>query len=154
MDTHQILLHVHSIARWLLLLLLLIAIFNSMVAGKRPFIRTDARTGLILTIVADLQLLIGISLWFLGGFGYKQIKAFGMGPVMKDSYMRFFAIEHTLLMLIAIILIHIGKAQGRKAISDKAKHNRTMVYYLIALILILVAVPWPSREIFQGRGWF
>lgn len=154
MDTHQILLHVHSIARWLLLLLLLIAIFNSMVAGKRPFIRTDARTGLIITIVADLQLLIGISLWFLGGFGYKQIKAFGMGPVMKDSLMRFFAIEHTLLMLIAIILIHIGKAQGRKAISDKAKHNRTMVYYLIALILILVAVPWPFREIFQGRGWF
>ncbi len=154
MDTHQILLHVHSIGRWLLLLLLLIAIFNSMVAGKRPFIRTDARTGLILTIVADLQLLIGISLWFLGGFGYKQIKAFGMGPVMKDSYMRFFAIEHTLLMLIAIVLIHIGKAQGRKAISDKAKHNRTMVYYLIALILILVAVPWPFRELFSGRGWF
>lgn len=154
MDSYQILLHVHSIGRWLMLILLLIAIFNSLVAGQRPFIRTDARTGLILTIVSDIQLLIGIALWFIGGWGYKQIKAFGMGPVMKDPVARFFVVEHLSLMLIAIVLIHIGKAQGRKAISDKAKHKRTMLFYLIALILILVAIPWPFRTNFELRGWY
>ena len=153
-DIYQVLLHVHSVGRWVLLVLLLIAIFNSLVAGQRPFIRTDARTGLILTIVADLMLVIGGVLWYFGEWGYNQIRTRGMSAVMKDGVARFFVMEHLLLMLIAIILIHIGKVQGRKAISDRSKHNRTMWYYLIALILILISVPWPFRQNFLDRGWY
>ena len=77
-----------------------------------------------------------------------------MSAVMKDSYTRFFAIEHITGMLIAIILIHIGKTQARKAISDKAKHKRTVIYYLIALIIILATIPWPFRQIGIGSGWY
>lgn len=153
-ELYTVLLHLHSAGRWIVLLLLLIAIFNSLVAGKRPYIRTDNRTGLILTIFADLMLLIGIALWFVGPWGYKTIQAQGMGTVMKDATSRFYVVEHLVGMLIAIILIHIGKAQGRKAISDRAKHRRTMIYYLIALIIILVSIPWPFREIGTGRGWY
>src|SRR5258708_5938911 len=121
-DWYPFLVHLHSVGRWIVLLLLLVAIFNSLVAGSRPFIRTDARTGTILVIFADLMFLIGLSLWYFGPRGYELIESMGMSAVMKDSYARFFAIEHTTMMLIAIILLHIGKAQGRKAISDKAKH--------------------------------
>jgi hypothetical protein len=63
-------------------------------------------------------------------------------------------VEHLAGMLIAIILIHIGKAQGRKAISDRAKHRRTMIFYLLALLIILASIPWPFREIGVGRGWY
>ncbi len=151
---YTVLLHIHSVGRWIVLLLLLIAIFNSMVAGRRPFIRTDARTGLLLTIFADLMLLIGIYLWFAGPRGFNLIQNMGMAGVMKDPVSRFFAIEHLTGMLIAIVLIHIGKAQGRKQISDKAKHNRTIIYYLIALLIILASVPWPFRNIGAGSGWY
>ena len=147
-------LHVHSVGRWVLLILLLIAIFNSLVAGRRPYIRTDARTGLILTIVADLMLLVGIYLWFAGGKGYKLIDANGFGVVMKDATQRFFAVEHLAMMLIAIILIHVGKVQGRKLISDKAKHTRTLIYYTLALLIILASVPWPFRGIGANSGWY
>jgi len=99
--------------------LLVIAIFNSLIAGKRPFIKTDARTGLLLTIVADIMLLIGAYLWFAGSMGYRLIQEQGFAAVMKNPVLRFFAVEHLTAMLIAIILIHIGKAQGKKAISDK-----------------------------------
>jgi hypothetical protein len=151
---YNFLLHLHSVGRWIVLLLLVIAIFNSMVAGKRPFIRTDARTGLILTIFADLMLLIGIVLWFLGPWGYQQIQSRGMSAVMSDPTARFFVMEHTIGMLIAVVLMHIGKAQGKKAISDHAKHRRTMIFYLLALLIILVSIPWPFREIGATRGWF
>jgi hypothetical protein len=148
------LLHVHSAGRWVVLLLLIFAILNSLIAGNRPYIRTDNRLGLLLTISADLMLLIGLVLWYFSpDLGLNAIRnnngISGMSP-----YVRFFALEHFAGMLIAVILMHIGKAQGRKAISDKAKHRRTMIFYLIALLIIIASIPWPIREIFQNRGWF
>ncbi len=148
-DLYNILVHAHSIGRWILLLLLLIAIFNSLVAGQRPFIKSDARTGLILTIVADTMLLIGLALWYWGPKGYNLIVA---ANAMKDPVTRFYGVEHTTGMIIAIILLHIGKAQGRRRISDKAKHNRTMLFYFLALVIILITIPWPFRNI--AGGWY
>ena len=153
-DMYGLLVHLHSIGRWIILLLLLIAIFNSMVAGNRPWIRTDARTGTILVIFTDLMFLLGLAIWFFGPKGYKLIQSFGMSSVMKDASNRFFAIEHITMMLLAVILIHIGKAQARKSISDKAKHRRTLIFYLIALIIILAAIPWPFRSVGAASHWY
>jgi L-asparagine transporter-like permease len=156
MDTslYNALLHVHSVGRWIVLLLLLFAIINSLIASNRPYIRTDNRLGLLLTIAADLMLLIGIVLWFTGPWGYKQIQTRGMSEIMKDPTARFFTVEHLAGMLIAIILIHIGKAQGKKKISDRAKHRRTLIFYFLALLIILASIPWPFREIGMGKGWY
>ena len=156
MDTslYSVLFHMHSAGRWILLLLLIFAILNSLIAGKRPYIRTDNRLGLILTIVADIMLLLGIYLWFVGPWGYQLIDERGMSAVMKDPGLRFFAVEHLAGMLIAIILIHIGKTQGKKPIGDKAKHRRTMIFYLVALLIILASIPWPFRDLFATRGWY
>ena len=147
-------LHTHSIGRWIVLLLLVFAILNSLIAGNRPYIRTDNRLGLLLTIAADLMLLIGIYLWFVGPWGYKQIEASGMGAIMKDPVSRFYAIEHLSGMLIAIILIHIGKAQGKRPIGDRAKHRRTMIFYLVALLIILASIPWPFRVVAAHSQWY
>lgn len=156
MDTslYNALLHVHSVGRWIVLLLLLFAIINSLIAGNRPYIRTDNRLGLLLTIAADLMLLVGIVLWFTGPWGYKQVETRGMSEIMRDPSARFFVVEHLAGMLIAVILIHIGKAQGRKKISDRSKHRRTLIFYFLALLIILASIPWPFREIGVGRGWY
>jgi hypothetical protein len=147
--------HVHSVGRWIVLLLLVFAILNSLIAGRRPFIRTDARLGLLLTIFADLMLLIGAYLWYAGHWGYQAIKAkASFSDVMKDPVVRFYAVEHLTGMIIAIILIHIGKAQGRKAMSDKSKHRRTMIFYFLALLIILASIPWPFRAIGAASHWY
>jgi signal transduction histidine kinase len=151
---YNALLHVHSAGRWVVSLLLVFAILNSLIAGSRPYIRTDNRLGLLLTISADIMLLVGIYLWFVGPWGYKLFAVRSMSEIMKDATSRFYAIEHLTGMLIAIILIHIGKAQGRKKISDRSKHRRTMIFYLLALLIILASIPWPFREIGVGRGWY
>lgn len=152
---YNILLHAHSAGRWILLILLVIAIFNSAVAGGRPFIKSDNTTGLLLTIFTDLMLLIGLALWYFGTNGYQAIQnSGGMSAVMKDPVARFFAVEHITAMLIAVILIHIGKAQAKKKIPDGAKHRRTVIFYLIALIVILISIPWPFVAAGSGRGWY
>lgn len=152
---NQALIHAHSVGRWIILLLLIFAILNSLLAGKRPYLRTDERLGLLLTIFADLMLLLGIYLWILGEYGYKQIERAGsMTALMKDRASGFFAVEHSVGMLVAIILIHIGKSQGRKQMSDKSKHRRTMIFYFLALLIILASIPWPFLKIGVGRGWY
>ena len=152
---YEVMRHVHSVGRWIVLLLLLFAIFNSLIAGRRPFIKSDNRLGLLLTIFADLMLLVGIYLYVAGGRGYKMFNVpGGMGTIMKDPTTRFFAVEHLAGMLIAIVLIHIGKAQARKAIGDRAKHRRTMIFYLLALLIILISIPWPFRAIGINSGWY
>ncbi len=154
-ELYNVLLHLHSVGRWIVLLLLLIAIFNSLVAGNRPFIKSDNRTGLLLTIFADLMLLIGLALWYFGPRGYQAMQnEGGMSEVMKDPYSRFFVVEHFVGMLIAIVLIHIGKAQAKKSIGDRAKHRRTLIFYLLALLIILASVPWPFRQVGAGSHWF
>lgn len=153
---YTVMLHAHSVGRWIVLLLLLFAIFNSLIAGRRPFIKSDNRLGLLLTIFSDLMLLIGIYLYFASDrAGYAIIRsAESMGAVMKNPTARFFAVEHLVGMLIAIVLIHIGKAQARKAMSDQAKHRRTMIFYFLALLIILVSIPWPFRAIGAWSGWY
>lgn len=147
-------LHAHSIGRWIVLLLLIFAILNSLLAGTRPFIKSDNRLGLLLTIFADLMLLIGIYLWVVGTHGLTKLQSMPMADVMRNPTDRFYTVEHTIGMLLAIVLIHIGKAQARKRIADRAKHRRTLIFYLLALLIILVSIPWPFREIGMGRGWY
>jgi hypothetical protein len=152
---YNVMLHLHSVGRWIVLLLLLFAIFNSLIAGKRPFIKSDNRLGLLLTIFADLMLLIGIYLYIVGERGYKMVQEVGgMSAVMKNPVARFYVVEHLAGMLIAIVLIHIGKAQARKPMGDRAKHRRTMIFYFLALLIVLVSIPWPFRAIGLGRGWY
>ena len=100
------------------------------------------------------MLLIGLALWFFGSRGFNVIRSGNMGDVMKDPFSRFFTVEHTVGMLLAIILIHIGKAQGKKRISDRAKHKRTLLFYVLALLVILGSIPWPFREVGGGSHWY
>lgn len=150
---YESLVQIHSIGRWIVLVLLVIAIFKSAMAGSRPYVRSDNTVGLLLTSFSDLMLLIGIYLWFAGGVGYQPIQESGMGAVMANPVLRFFTTQHMVGMLIAIVLIHIGKFQGKKTIPDKTKHRRMFLYYLLALIIILACIPWPFMQAGAGRGW-
>lgn len=147
------LLHLHSLLRWVILILLLVAIYRSLADKNRPFTAGHRKTGLFLMIVADIMLLIGLYQWFTGPLGIKLIKANGISAIMKNSYARFFAIEHMVGMIIAIILIHVGYSYAKKNLPDNIKHKRTLLYYGLALLIILVSIPWPFRAVGAGRGW-
>ncbi|HTI92215.1 MAG TPA: hypothetical protein VL727_16590 [Puia sp.] len=149
------LLHLHSFLRWVIIVLALIAIYRSytgMTAG-RVFSTGDKKTGLFLMIAAHTTLLVGLYLWIAGPWGLANIRNLGFGAVMKERGYRFYAIEHIFGMLVAIILITIGRGAAKKNIPDLAKFKRSFWFFLVALVIILATVPWPFRaEI--GRPWF
>ncbi len=68
-----------------------------------------------------------------------------MGAAMKNASVRFFTVEHALMMIIAWLLVHIGRSSVKRADTDAAKHRRMLLYFGIALLLILAAIPWPFR---------
>ncbi|HRE53055.1 MAG TPA: hypothetical protein PK339_16670 [Flavitalea sp.] len=142
------LLHLHNLLRWVIIILLVIAIVKSFsgMTGKKPFTKGDKKTGLFLMIAAHIQLLIGLYEWFFGAWGLKLIQKIGMGEAMKEPAYRFWAVEHLTGMLIAIVLITIGRGASKKNIPDQAKHSKTFWFFLIAFIIILAVVPWPFRE--------
>lgn len=147
------LLHLHSLLRWVILILLLVAIYKSFIDRNKVFTPGHKKTGLFLMICADVILLIGLYQWITGPWGLKSIQNNGMSVVMKNSALRFFAVEHFIGMLIAIILIHIGYTYSKKDITDTMKHKRTLLFYGLALLIILISIPWPFRAGI-GRPWF
>lgn len=147
-------LHLHSVLRWVILILLLVAIYKSFADRSKPFTSGHKKLGLYLMICADLLLLVGLYQWFVGDWGLKSIQSNGFGVVMKNAGLRFYAIEHTTGMLIAIILIHLGYSYGKKPVPDSQKHKRILLYFGLALLIILISIPWPFRAVGAGRHWF
>jgi hypothetical protein len=150
------LLHLHGFLRWVIIVLALVAIYRSYagMTGGKVFSAGDKKAGLFLMIAAHTTLLVGLYLWLAGPWGLANIRNLGFGEVMKNKVYRYFAIEHLTGMLIAIVLITIGRGAAKKNIPDAAKFKRSFWLFLVALIIILVTVPWPFREgIGAGRGW-
>lgn len=138
------LVHLHSALRWVILILLLVSIFQAF--SKNGSLQ---KTSLFLLIAAHITLLLGIFQYFAGDFGFKIIdRVGGFGNVMKDSFARFWVVEHLAAMLIAIMLITMARGKVKKQNFGAASWM-----YVVALILILAAVPWPFREAI-ARPWF
>jgi hypothetical protein len=151
---YTVILHFHSSLRWIVLLLLVIVFIRSFTAGNRPFTDTDKKFGLYAMIACDIMLLIGLYQWLTGNWGMKSFQNNGMKEVMQNPVLRFYAIEHTIGMLIAILMVHIGRVYVKKDIPDSTKHKRTLLFFGLALLIVLVSLPWPFREAGAGRHWF
>jgi uncharacterized membrane protein len=137
-------LHLHSILRWIILLLLLICLLQAF--SKNSALR---KMSLWLLISAHLMLIVGVYQLFFGRYGISKGLPAGV-ELMKDKFYRFFWVEHPLMMLLAIILITVARGKA-KILNYKA----TGWLLFIALLLILAAIPWPFRDVVgEGRAWF
>jgi len=141
----QIVLILHSLVKWLVLLFGLLTLLNALggVFKKRAYTESDNKSNLFFMISCDIQLLLGLILYFANGW-FTRLK--DLGNNMKEPYNRFFTMEHMSMMLIAWVLVHVGRAQVKKAGTDAAKHKKMLIFFGLAILLILASIPWPFRE--------
>lgn len=141
----QTILVLHNILRWAVLLFGLWTVFSAMsgVITKRNYTQADSRSNFLFMLSCDIQLLLGLVLYFANSW-FERLK--DLGNNMKDANNRFFTMEHSLLMIIALVLVHVGRVSVKKANTPAAKHKRTLIYFGLAIVLILAAIPWPFRE--------
>lgn len=147
MNLYPILIHMHSIFRWVALILIVMAIIDAVIklrAKYKPVVK-DSKWKLFAMIVLHVQFIIGLILYFISP------KVIFDAASMKNSMQRFFLVEHIALMIIAIVLITVGHLKSKRAVDNIRKQKLVIVYYGIGLLLILLSIPWPFRNL--GAGW-
>lgn len=129
---------IHSYWAYLVLALLLLAVLNAIIGytSKKDFKDKDLRLSLFTLITAHIQLLIGLGVYFSSPM-YKSMKESGINEVN-----RMLAVEHPILMILAIVLITVGWSKHKKQATDTGKFKTIAIFYGLALLLILSRIPW------------
>lgn len=135
--------HLHNFLRWIIVILAVVTLIKSLsgLGGKKAFTNGDRKTALFLMISADIQLLLGVALYFMKGWSQQ----WGNSGFMKNAVLRYWAMEHLVGMLLAIILIHIGYSAAKSNRPAVAKFRRLFVCVLLAVIVAIAVMPWPGR---------
>ena len=134
----------HSGWAYLALLILIIAVVNSLIgmSSKKEFTAKDRKIALFALIGTHTQLLIGLILYFVSAVGFSAFSNSGVGEVMKNSALRLTAVEHPLINIIAITLITIGWSKHKKLNTSESKFKTFSIFYGLGLLLILSRIPW------------
>lgn len=138
MDFYPFLQKFHSGWAYLALLLLLIAVVNSLIGhfSKKEFTAKDRKIAIFGLIGTHTQLLVGLILYFVSPLGFAVLGE------MKDKAIRLTSLEHPLINLIAIALITIGWVKHKKLTTSESKFKTFSIYYTLGLLLILSRIPW------------
>lgn len=129
----------HNVLAWLVLATALVVLVKALTA------RTtwgDADTSWVrrLTVLAHLQLVAGLTLWFVSPTIAAAREA--MGASMKDATTRRTLVEHPTLMVVAVIAATVTSVLVRKAASPEAKAKKALVGTLLTLVLVAAMLPW------------
>jgi hypothetical protein len=101
--------------------------------------------------IAHIQLVLGITLYSQSPVIRYFWKNFNEA---KESFdLLFFGLIHILLMLFSIILITIGSAISKRKSTNKEKFKTMLIYFIIALLVIFIAIPWPFSPL-ANRPYF
>src|SRR5512145_3312756 len=141
---YSFVLTLHSYVRWAVLLLAVIVVVRAFVGwfGRKDWEGMDNRLGMLFTVCIDVQFLLGLALYlFLSPITTSAFQNFG--AAMSNTATRYWLVEHAAPMLVAIVLAHVGRTVAKRAPTAQAKHRRTAIYFGLALLAILIAIPWP-----------
>ncbi len=135
----------HSGWAYVVLILVIVAVISAIMGmnSNKEFSKKSKSIALFALIASHIQLLAGLAAYFVAP-GYLYFKEHGMGATMKDSSARDQFMEHPLLMIIAIILITIGFSKHKSKPNSKGKFKTIAIFYGIALLLMLVKIPWAA----------
>lgn len=139
-----IFLSAHNVIRWIVLILGIVLIVRSFLGWfkKWNYQERDKQLTSFFAGVFDMQILIGLILFVTKGWVGQLMNS--ASEVMKTSFLRFFAVEHWVLMIVAAALIHVGSAKIKKSSDSLNKYKNAAIWFTIAMILTLASIPWPG----------
>lgn len=140
---YDVILSLHSIFRWLVIISLVFAIFKAWqgYSSSRPYTKTDNAIRHWTATIAHTQLIFGTIIYIKSPITKYFWSNFSTAIQSLDT--AFFGLYHMLLMLAAIAFLTIGSAKAKRKENDKAKFHTMFSWFLIAFIIILIAIPWP-----------
>lgn len=139
---YSTLLPLHSLVRWMVLISLLFAIYRSYNGwfSKKEFLGFDHRVRHWTATIAHIQLIIGLWLYAVSPITNYFINNSQEAIHLRE--IRFFGMEHSLMMLIAIIVITIGSVKAKRQSTDTEKFKTMAIWFTVGLLIILSSIPW------------
>lgn len=130
------LLHLHSNLPFILLLLIGAVLVKSLIGWTQssPFDKLSNKLVLFAMIAAHIQWVVGAILYFVS----PKVKS--LGEAMGDSLSRLYALEHPLMMTIALVLLTVARSKSKKS-EDASNHRRTFILFTIATLCIVWSLP-------------
>ncbi len=141
--TYGTILGIHSLIRWAVVVLALVAVARALSAraARRPWSGADGLVGRLLVISLDVQLLLGIGM-YLGLSPIVKAAMMNVQLAMRNGMMRFWLVEHPIAMVAAVVLAHVGLAKAKRATGVIAQRH-ALLFYGLSLVIILASIPWP-----------
>lgn len=132
---YPIVLFAHSVVRWAVLLAAAWATMAALsgLRSRRAFTRKARVPGIVLAAVVDVQLLLGLALWL------------GLSPhaLTTGARSHYWTFAHPLAGLAVVALVHVGSARSRRMLDDASRWQTASRFYLAALVVTVLAIPWP-----------
>lgn len=142
---------IHSWLRWITIVLAVGATLNA----ARPLAAGHAGRGRwwdsLFMLAVDLQLLAGLVLYF-GLSPFTTAGLADIGVATANPVLRFWTLEHPLVMFGALVLVRAGRVLALNAPSPETARRRRLVCFALATLAMLAATPWPWLA--NGRPLF
>jgi hypothetical protein len=148
---YNLVLILHSWLRWAVLVSGVLATASTFTRESHGSSGPADRWGLVFMATLDLQMLLGLLLYLALSPVTTAIFS-DFGAAMKDPVARFWAVEHVGTMMLAVVMVHVGRVLARKATSPESKRTRLLVCFGVATLAIFAATPWPGMT--AGRPLF
>jgi hypothetical protein len=118
----------HSLWRWVVLIVVTIALVRGLIGWLRggDWTSSDRTLALLATTTIDIQVVLGLLV-----YGIRQ--HWQSGP--------FLAYVHPAVMIIALVVVHIFSARAKRATTPIAKHRTLAIGLLVTIFLITAAIP-------------
>lgn len=140
----------HNIVRWIVLLAGIWAVFLVWRGWleRRQWTDAESRATRVFLGVLDVQFLLGLLLFAV--FSPLTRQGFrDFGGAMSDAPVRYFLLEHPLIMLFAIAIAHIGAVQVKRAATDAERFQKASILYGLSLAALAGFIPW-ARPLMPG----
>lgn len=146
---YPVVITVHNLLRWVILILGLWTLTRAVQgwSGKMDYRELDRRAGTLYTIALDIQLLVGLLLFFAASPLTKSALQ-DFSSAMESDTIRFFVLEHTPFMLLGWAFAHVGNAVAKRADTGSGKHRRAAIWFGLSLLVTVLAIPW-SRPLLR-----
>lgn len=152
---YSILLALHSLTRWFVLASLLLAIYKAYRGWfiNKTFTKTDNRIRHWSATILHIQFCIGLCLYFISPIVNYFLHHYKEAVHQRE--IRFFGMEHNLMMFLAILVVTIGSIKAKRKTTDKEKFKSMALWYSAGLFIILLNIPWSfsplcSRPLFRA----
>ncbi len=134
----EILLNLHHYLAFAAIILLAWATINGFSGNSKEKIWDDKhrKVNLFGLIATHTMFLLGLVLMIMA------LSNADMGEIMKNSAARKSYIEHPTVGILAAILVTIGNAKSKKELSHGKKFKSTLIFYGLALVLVLSRLPF------------